>query len=279
MALPHDMRVIAKHRFNAIMAVWAFGLFAPIYLPIIGFLSAPLVVVATLVLMWSTFRTSLSWGTTMMDADGHLRANELDQAEALYADAPRRSWWPVYRVISIHFRAVIHRMRGNLPLAATALDELIASGWLRARAGTLAFLAPDTYGESALIAALLGDVARAESLLAEARSRLSPIRRALVALPEAVLRARRAEWDACIEHIDAERERARGLLRPHDMRALAIIEAYALTRASTLGYRDASRTRQPEHALADARPTKPGEYAYLGQAWPELQAFVSASLP
>jgi hypothetical protein len=209
-----------------------------------------------------------------MDADGHLKANELEQAEAMYEQASGRRGRPVYRVISLHYRAVIYRMRGDLPVAVSILEGLIESGWLKARTGTLAFMSPDSHGEAALTCALLGDVARAQALLEEARSRLSPIRRALIALPEAVVRVRQAEWDACIDNI----ERARGQLRPHDMRALAIIEAYALMRAATLGYRDPSRSRRPEHALADARPARRGEYAYLGHSWPELSEFVSASL-
>ena len=280
--LPKHLIVQRRSRVVWIYAsAFATMMFGPLLVPALslGFLAGLLVFLV--VVLGRLAPLMRKWGSIYTDADAHLRAYELDEAQALIESGAKQSRWLYsWHCLSVHMLAVIARMRGQIDNAEACVETVINSGWLDARRGQLGFHAPRVYGEKALLLALQGRLEEADQPLAHARSLLSPVRASVLALPSAVSRARREEWNECLARIDAERERFRGLLPPHDSRAIAVVEAFALLHVqSRAGYRAAAGARRIEDALADAKPAQPGEFAYLGHRWPAIREFVEAHFP
>ena len=274
--LQRHLKVVSRTKFYLVGGALFVAAMAGPFTPLsgIGFIA---LIVFIIVMFVRLMKFNREWGITLMDAEAHLKAHELEEAHVRFTEmAGKFRWLQTPQVICAHYLGVIARLRGQLSLAEAINTELLDSGWLHALKGNLAFLSPSVHAEAGLVQALTGDLEAAGRLLEAARIRLSDVRKPVIALPEAVVRARRELWAECVEAIEKHRDRARGLMRPDDTRALALVEALALSRLAKLGYREGARERRPDQAIAEAKPARPGEFDYLGQQWPEMAELLQA---
>ena len=167
-------------------------------------------------------------------------------------------------------------MRGDSQHAMALLKALMDSDVLKERANLLTSMLPELHAELALAFALAGDTDEADRRLETGRAHTSSMRVAVLALPRVIVLARRELWPLCLDFIANNRDGIRGLLRPHDARAVALVEAFALSQLSRDAYREAAAVRRIEDALQDSRAHQPGEFDYLGSTWPEMRAFLAA---
>lgn len=223
------------------------------------------------------FRISRLWGERHSDGMALLGANRLDEAEKVFEDLCHKCRAsPYLHAMSVQYRAMVDLHRGSFDRSAALLQSVIDSGWIQGRRGLMNYHYPVVLGQLAVVRGLQGRTADATELLAEARHRLSEPRKASLLLVEAIVLAREERFDDVIATIDARWSDAEAQLTPVNMRALRLIEAYALERRAGGNYRAEANDSDARRALGGARPFRPGEFDYLVAEWPELREFLQA---
>lgn len=122
--------------------------------------------------------------------------------------------------------------------------------------------------------ALLGDIASAERWLTEAERRGADPRTlsfpGMRALSRAVLDCRRDRCDDAARMLAEQWAQCEAVLTGDTLRPLKIVRAFAITAS---GPRNAGLA---DMFVTTARPAYPGEYDFLGAAWPEMAAFLAS---
>jgi hypothetical protein len=275
--LPRHLQV--KRTESSGTAMWLIilvvALQAAMFIPGFWLLAPSLIPAVFALFVWRKYDRNRLWNDSVSDGRALLVAHELDEAEEVFTYlAKRMRGMGPHRAIAVYFLAVIARLRGDLVEAEAILRGLVGNPQITHVRGAVSHYCADLYGELALVLALRGEVDEAAERLELAAERVSEARAGRLMLARAVILARRQEWGPCTELIEDEGRTARELLRPHDARALALVEALALSRHAGHGYREVADSRQVEDALRDSQPRRTAEFDYLGLAWPQMHAFL-----
>ncbi|MFT3692096.1 MAG: hypothetical protein QM831_03075 [Kofleriaceae bacterium] len=130
--------------------------------------------------------------------------------------------------------------------------------------------------DTALVHALLGDIATAEKWYAAAEQRRSlpsrPSFPAMLVLTRAVIDCRAGDPAKAARLLDEQWLECEVSMTGAEMRPLRVIRAFAIATAG--GPRDAGLA---DHLIAAVRPIAyANEFTFLGVAWPEMEAFLAA---
>jgi tetratricopeptide (TPR) repeat protein len=196
-----------------------------------------------------------------------LQRGELEQAAARYEDMLER-----YRKRGAE-RGFAANGAGYVAMRRGRFDEAIER-YRESEAGKINYDAIRLVNAAqlAVLYALRGDLAAAETWLAEVRDRAKnqPIERHEL-LPDVLFLCRRGQWDEAARKLDTELPLAEGALNGDQLRILRVLRLFVRTQRSSL--RDAGAL---EMEAASLRPARSGLYAWLGAEWPEMQQFLAA---
>jgi hypothetical protein len=191
-----------------------------------------------------------------------------------------------------HYEGLLRRLRSSGNLRAVAeynlgiallrrgeLDRALAqftSVDQRSRLATIG-LRPGIAAQLAFAHALRGDLETSERWLAdyEVRKKGAADTRALdglVVLVRSVAGIRRGRYDEVVRDLEARWRELENVLTGELLRPLRVLRAFALAQAD--GPRGAGAA---ETVLAGVRPSRRGEFAALGAAWPEMSAFLETN--
>jgi hypothetical protein len=154
-----------------------------------------------------------------------------------------------------------------------AIDVFVANEKDHAKALAAVRLAPTSAIDLALAYALAGDSTAAERWVAETETRAEvpgllsvP---AMIAFVRAIVDCRRGRHAEAAALLDARWGEYEAITTGEVLRPIRVVRAFALGGA---GPRNAGMA---DAALASSRPSHPGEYRFLGVAWPEMAAFIA----
>lgn len=196
-------------------------------------------------------------------------------AEALgvyLATLQKSSKRPNYKALAQTKVADVQVRLGRLDDALATYAALERSNTMLLRSGVRTHLAART----AFIHALKGDVPLAERWVAECRSRLAKNKDdrfsygAWLCLAEAVLAIRKGDVAGAARTLDDHVLELRNAMNADTYRTVEILRAFG----------DAQGGVRASNAMAErlvrVEPVTPGEFAFLGVAWPEMKAFLVA---
>ena len=182
---------------------------------------------------------------------------------------------PTLHSIFVYNRAVVHLEAAELDAAISLLSAVVRAGWIGGR-GALASHYPSVLGRLALAHALRGKVDVADAWRARAHTVITPAKRGILLLVDAVVEARQGRDDRAIELVDDNWARAENLQTAKQLRALRVVQAFCLERSRGPQYRAASRDADRRRAIEAASAGRRGEHDYLATFWPELAEFLGA---
>lgn len=199
----------------------------------------------------------------------NLGRGELDVALARFAPwvSPSDDETPA-SIVARYFVGWVHMRRRDFGKALEALVENERRGLWRLDQVRFAHQHAADIG---LLYALCGELEAAEHWMAEADKRsesISVLRHARIALPRAILDCRSGKRVDALRMLDEHWPDCETILTGSTLRPLKIVRAFALAGD---GPRDAGVAAVP---LMGVRPLYPGEFDYLGGAWPEMEQFL-----
>jgi hypothetical protein len=124
--------------------------------------------------------------------------------------------------------------------------------------------------------ALLGELEAADAWAGEARGRLRKTKddrlgtASLLCLVDAVIALRRGRRSDALKLLESNWLMLREVLSANQMRVVEIVRSFAESSAGLREYNAVS------DRLVRIEPVLPGEFAYLGVAWPEMKTFLDA---
>lgn len=218
-------------------------------------------------------RLNSHWLEVGPKVDRHFANGDLQGAEAVLEEMCDASQGicPYVHAAAVWRLGLVHARRGDLDkgssfLASAVYGRPLKLGIADCREVTL-------LEDMGIIEALRGDLERAEDLQRVARELLPADDDSSLLRLDAVVGARKGEWKLVVEAIEQRWRMAEPSLRPHDVRVLRIVEAFAMERLAA-NHRSEPRESQIERVLMLAQVTRRGEVDYLGKAWPDLADFL-----
>lgn len=228
-------------------------------------------------LSWSFVRRRRMFRYLKENEDGValIAAHEYESAAVLYERLCRK----VRRVPALHSlfvfnRSIVDLETGRLGSAAEGLRAVVQAGWIRER-GSMSIYYPGVLGKLAIAEALLGQLAAAETWQQRAHAACSKAKEGSLLLVDAVIAARRANFEGLLERVREHWGRAENLMTVKHLRVVRLLEAYALAQSKGCEYRQPSREEEFRMALARVREAPRGAYDYLANAWPEMREFLA----
>jgi hypothetical protein len=155
--------------------------------------------------------------------------------------------------------------KGELAAARAHFETARDSGWLQRTPY------PDSrvpIANYALCCALMGDLARAQELRREAGEGLSKPAVGHFTVLDVCLAAREGDFARAAQLAEAEWSMVEGLSSGFHMRGLRLLRAFSLSRVPS------PNPQLLGMLIEGARPSRPGEFLYLAQGWPEFRAFL-----
>ncbi len=209
-------------------------------------------------------------GTALLAAGDHEQAAGL--FDRLCRDTRSRS--PLLHSLAVFNRATTYLERGDPDRAVSLLSAVLHAGWI-SRRGSLSAYYPYVLGRMALAEALRGRLEAAEAWRSRAHASATAARRGALLLVDAVVEARTGSFGRVAELIEDGWSRAENLLTARQLRAVRVIEAFALEQDKGAEYRAESRASELQRALAAARAAHRGELDWLARNWTELREFLA----
>lgn len=201
---------------------------------------------------------------------GHLR-DATDRLEALCRDTRRRP--PLHSLI-VHNLAIARLRLGDPEQALGLLAAVLHGGWLQNRRHAYYIYYPSLLSAVAMSYAVLGNMESARQWQALAATAWPESKQGGMLLLDALLLVRSGEHHLALEQVEREWVDAEANLPPTSMRAIRVLQAFAMTQQTREPYRDAAMDKKVSRLLEAARPFVPGEMDYLAGDWPELRAFL-----
>jgi hypothetical protein len=205
---------------------------------------------------------------------GHLAltAGDASTAQREFSEARARVRWPGFlRRLGDYNRAFALIRQGELDTAIELLSELDRRGGVLNLDGAIA-------GALALAHALAGNAELATDWLAETRRRYGQYKAAGIRVPafayalsEAAVQLRAGETEVMRRRVDNEWTQLENSVTGNILRPMRVLRAFA--HAQSTGPREAGSI---DSQIAALRGTSTRDIEYLGAAWPEMHAFMSA---
>ena len=248
---------------------------------VVGLLGAavdPLMVVAsaTAVVGWSLVRRRRMYRLLRDNDDGLalIAGGEVEAAASLFDGLCARSRrMPALHSLLVHNRAVAHLEAGQPDRAYALLCAVAHAGWVGPR-GALSVYHCGLLGRLAMAQALRGEVEEAERWRSRAHAASSEAKRGALLLTDCLVEARAQQWERLIELVEQRWAQAENLNTARTMRAVRMLEAFALEHAQADLYRAESRETDRTRALAAAKSGPAGQFDHLATQWPELRGFL-----
>jgi hypothetical protein len=198
-----------------------------------------------------------------------LNAGKLDAAAQEFdRTIDRARAFPGNHSVFVMNRALVSLKRGELDEAAAMLRMVAEMGMMRPPAfheqRTLLFK------NLAMVEALCGELGSAERWLSRARQIVPARKRPMLVDVEALIEARRGNFDAAAAKVRDAWQEAEMVLSAHGMRVLALIHAFVLEAA----HPDGSQAGEVERLVAMARTLQPSSYGYMAAQWDALAQFL-----
>lgn len=199
-----------------------------------------------------------------------LAEGDFARAEAEFDSLTKRFRWLGALSVAARFNLALARLCGG------KLDDAIERFGVFEKQSGLATIAvrPSTACHLAIAYALRGqlDVARTWLTEAEKRAEKSPHKAALtglVAFGQAIVEVREGRDQEVLGWLEPRWRGLQGSLTGGTMRSFTVLRAFATARAG--GEREIGAAERILHGLD---PVRPGEFAMLEAAWPEMQHFL-----
>lgn len=199
-----------------------------------------------------------------------LARGDLSEARAIFWAWAETTKLPRASAIARHNLAWTLMRQGAIQ---QSIDILLDNETRNLRALKAVGMFPTSAIDLALDHALLGDLTSAETWCAETEERRdelsNPTLPAMKVFARAVIDCRSGREAEAARMLDDRWAECEATLVGETLRPLRIVRAFALAAA---GPRDAGLA---DAIVAAARPVYPGEYAFLGTAWPEMATFLT----
>jgi tetratricopeptide (TPR) repeat protein len=200
------------------------------------------------------------------EAVAQLNSGDLDAAQGGFERiASQARSVPLLHALAVFNRGAVALRQGRIDEAITFIDAARASGWLNE---PVYQLAPLALTATATCHAIKGDLDLAECVQKEAHSILSPSKRGVTMVLDAIIACRRGDFTKAAADIDANWSAAEGTLNAAQLRTLRLLRAFA---GEPLGDEVAAIEKRVEAA----RPTRAGEQSYVAVEWPEYREFLA----
>jgi tetratricopeptide (TPR) repeat protein len=195
-----------------------------------------------------------------------LNAGDLGAAGAAFdRSASQARSVPLLHAFAVFNRGVVALRQGQIDEAIALIGSALESGWLsEPMYGGLPFALTGM----ATCHAIKGDLDRAEAFQRQAHAAVSPSKRGMTMVVDALIACRRSRFDEVAGAVDNNWSLAEGALPAAHLRSLRLLRAFA-----------AERLGEDESAVAkriDAtKPVRAGEQSYLATDWPEYRDFLA----
>jgi tetratricopeptide (TPR) repeat protein len=270
-AVDHADRPLTRRQARLRLYVPTFSLLAVLYFAVFqGYYLATLGIVAMVAVLLARriyqSRLAVRLVRENDEAVAQLNSGDLEAAEAAFERiALRARPVPILHALAVFNRGAVAMRQGRVDEAITYVEAARASGWLNEPAYQLAPLALTA---TATCHAIKGDLDLAEAVQKQAHAIVSPSKRGLTMVLDAIIACRRGSFAKVAADIDGNWSTAEGALNAAQLRTLRLLRAFA---AEHLG-EDASAVAKRVDA---ARPTRAGEQSYVAIEWPEYRDFLA----
>ena len=203
-----------------------------------------------------------------------LVAGELQGAGELFDRlCVRARRMPALHSLFVYNRGVTYLERGDPDRAVGLLSAVVHAGWIGPR-GALSVYYPNLLGRLAMAEALRGRLEEASAWRARSHAATSSAKQGSLLLVDAVVEARHEAFSSLAELVEDGWSRAENLLTTRQLRAVRVLQAFALEHSAAPEYRAHSREADFRRALESARDAGRGEFDFLAVKWPQLRQFL-----